>query len=212
MIKKTAPPHLIFILSFLSGFSLQLDAKDMSTLLSMFDKSKGALHAVFNSYIETPTYQPTGSKLDRKSRPIKMEACSVKVGRDHAFIETASMKVKAAPVSAALHGVSLMGAKQFAMDFDLHPTVLPPSLLFQIFEEVLGSIARLSPPGDQYKSSSERHFFSPAVGRNNYGVVFGRENNVILHSNEHCSVTHGEPLLTIYQVSSFAIHTPFLIY
>lgn len=183
----------------------------MGALLSLFDKSKGALHAVFNSYIETPTYQPTGSKLDRKSRPIKITACSVKVGRDHAFIETASMKVKAAPLCAALHGVSLMGAKQFAMDFDLHPTVLAPSLLFQIFEEVLGSVARSSPPGDLNKSSSERHFFSPARTRNNYGTNSGLEINVALHSNEQCNVTHGEPLLTIDQVSSFAVLAYFLI-
>jgi hypothetical protein len=112
----------------------------MLTLFLSFDKGRNALQSIFNSYLESPVYKPTGSKLDRTSRLLRMTSCPCKVGDEHAFVDSPSERVKldpTAPLSTAQYGVSLRGVAQFAMDFDLHPTILSPSLLFRIFEEVL---------------------------------------------------------------------------
>ena len=138
--------------------------------------------------------------ISRKSRLLKMTACSVKVGTDHAFIDSASMKVKC-PASTVLYGVSLMGVKQFAMDFDLHPTLLAPSLLFKIFEEVLGSAPKLK------RSSSDQQFSSPAHCTMKYRTVSVLEVQVLTRSSEHCNATYAEPLLTIDQVSQSTANT-----
>ena len=89
----------------------------------------------------------TGSNIDRKKSPRRMLSFPCKVGSNHAFIESPSNSVKldanicnGGTSSSGLHnlgGISLQGLNQFAMDFDLHPSLLPQSLLFEIFEDVI---------------------------------------------------------------------------
>ena len=122
----------------------------MAVLNTSFDREKAAIQSVFNSYLQAPNYVITGSNIDRKKSPRRMLSFPCKVGLNHAFIDSASNGVKLdSSLSTggggggggggvySLGGVSLMGLGQFAMDFDLHPTVLPPSLLFEIFEDIL---------------------------------------------------------------------------
>ena len=124
-------------------FLTQISPEDMATLNASFDREKAAIQSVFNSYLQAPNYVITGSNIDRKKSPRRMLSFPCKVGLNHAFIDSASNGVKLdSSLSTGggggggvynLGGVSLMGLGQFAMDFDLHPTVLPPSLLFEIF-------------------------------------------------------------------------------
>lgn len=89
----------------------------------------------------------TGSNIDRKKSPRRMLSFPCKVGSNHAFIESPSNSVKldanilnSGNNGGGLHnlgGISLQGLYQFAMDFNLHPTLLPQSLLFEIFEDVI---------------------------------------------------------------------------
>ena len=133
---------------FMNYFSTQISQEDMATLNASFDREKAAIQSVFNSYLQAPNYVITGSNIDRKKSPRRMLSFPCKVGLNHAFIDSASNGVKLdSSLSTggggggggvhSLGGVSLMGLGQFAMDFDLHPTVLPPSLLFEIFEDIL---------------------------------------------------------------------------
>jgi hypothetical protein len=124
---------------------MQISPEDMATLNASFDREKAAIQSVFNSYLQAPNYVITGSNIDRKKSPRRMLSFPCKVGLNHAFIDSASNCARLDSSSSTgggggihnLGGVSLMGLGQFAMDFDLHPTVLPPSLLFEIFEDIL---------------------------------------------------------------------------
>lgn len=133
-----------YIILLLIVFLIQISPEDMATLNASFDREKAAIQSVFNSYLQAPNYVITGSNIDRKKSPRRMLSFPCKVGLNHAFIDSASNGVKLdSSLSTGgggiynLVGVSLMGLGQFAMDFDLHPTVLPPSLLFEIFEDIL---------------------------------------------------------------------------
>lgn len=148
-------------------------------------------------------YKPTGSKLDRISRLQRMTSCPCKVGDEHAFVDSPSERIRldpAAPLSTAQHGVSLRGVAQFAMDFDLHPTILSPSLLFRIFEEALA-------PSALHGANSDFNGISPARFKG-----FGTDDtlwNLRMRGVQSPSTTksvatsaskHGEPLLSLDQV------------
>jgi hypothetical protein len=188
----------------------------MSTLFLSFDKGRNALQSIFNSYLESPVYKPTGSKLDRTSRLLRMTTCPCKVGEEHAFVDSPSERVKldpAAPLSTAQYGVSLRGVAQFAMDFDLHPTILSPSLLFRIFEEVLSStglhtagsdldLSGISPVRTKGSGTDDtlwnlrvRGVQSPSTGKSVAATSASK---------------HGEPLLSLDHVRAMS-HTHFTI-
>jgi hypothetical protein len=211
---------LTHCLSFYSHVSLtlyQLSRSDMSTLFLSFDKGRNALQSIFNSYLESPVYKPTGSKLDRTSRLLRMTSCPCKVGEEHAFVDSPSERVKldpAAPLSTAQYGVSLRGVAQFAMDFDLHPTILSPSLLFRIFEEVLSStglhttgsdldLSGISPVRTKGSGTDDtlwklrvRGVQSPSTGKSVAATSASK---------------HGEPLLSLDQVRAMS-HILFTIH
>lgn len=181
----------------------------MSTLFLSFDKGRNALQSIFNSYLESPGYKPTGSKLDRTIRLQRMTACPCKVGDEHAFVDSPSERVKldpAAPLSTAQYGVSLRGVAQFAMDFDLHPTILSPSLLFRIFEEVLA-------PSILHTGSSDLDLsgISPVrtKGSGTDDTLWNlRARGVQSPSTGKSAATsaskHGEPLLSLDQVRAMS--------
>lgn len=177
----------------------------MSTLFLSFDKGRNALQSIYNSYLESPVYMPTGTKLDRTSRLQRMTTCPCKVGDEHAFVDSPSERVKldpSAPQSTAQYGVSLRGVAQFAMDFDLHPTILSPSLLFRIFEDVLA-------PSALYTGSSDLDLSGISPVRTKGSCtddtlwnlrVRGVQSPSTGKSAATCASKHGEPLLTLDQV------------
>jgi hypothetical protein len=181
----------------------------MLTLFLSFDKGRNALQSIFNSYLESPVYKPTGSKLDRSSRLLRMTSCPCKVGDEHAFVDSPSERVKldpTAPLSTAQYGVSLRGVAQFAMDFDLHPTILSPSLLFRIFEEVLSpsglhtanselDLSGISPVRTK-GSGTDDTSWNPRV-RGVQSSSAGKTAAIATSASKH-----GEPLLSLNQVST----------
>ena len=130
-----------------------------------------------------------------------------KVGSNHAFIESPSNSVKldanilnASGNGGGLHnlgGISLQGLNQFAMDFDLHPTLLPQSLLFEIFEDVIaGNSTRFH--SSNSSSSSDGRSPSQSAGILSPDMSWNSSSRKV----QSPAADQVEPLLSLTQVRS----------
>ena len=145
----------------------------MMKLFALLGKEKKALESIFNSYLKSPKYDPTGHSLKNRNRnsttshhlgsstsTSKLPRSPCSVPTNHLF-NTAStsfstsfnrslqsdggdMNDRYTSSSTQFGGVSLEGIKQFAKDFDLLPVVIEASVLFEIFVEILENPRYLS--------------------------------------------------------------------